>query len=246
MQTRTNAIQQGWDVYGSDDQKIGSVDQVASNYVVIQKGWFFTSDVYIPTQAIESVDAVEGRVYLNIAKGDVDAQGWTNPPEDGQYESDQSQEWEGWAARGDRQTTDRESGTMALHAEELQAQKTTEEVGSVNLRKDVVEEQKTIDVPVTREEVHVRRTPVDRPADTETAFQSDQIDVPVRADRVQVTKTPHVVEEVEVSKTPVEETKTVSDTVRRERVDVGTTGDAQLEQSTTGSGGTRSLNDDQV
>ena len=186
MQTRTNAIQQGWDVYGSDDQKIGSVDQVASNYVVIQKGWFFTSDVYIPTQAIESVDAVEGRVYLNIAKGDVDAQGWTNPPEDGQYESDQSQEWEGWAARGDRQTTDRESGTMALHAEELQAQKTTEEVGSVNLRKDVVEEQKTIDVPVTREEVHVRRTPVDRPADTETAFQSDQIDVPVRADRVEV------------------------------------------------------------
>ena len=55
---------------------------------------------------------------------------------------------------------------MALHAEELQAQKTTEEVGSVNLRKDVVEEQKSIDVPVTREEVQVRRTPVDRPADT--------------------------------------------------------------------------------
>ena len=60
MQTRTNAIQQGWDVYGSDDQKIGSVDQVASNYLVIQKGWFFTSDVYVPTQAIESVDAGRG------------------------------------------------------------------------------------------------------------------------------------------------------------------------------------------
>jgi uncharacterized protein (TIGR02271 family) len=241
METRTNAIQQGWDVYGSDDQKIGTVDQVASNYVVIQKGWFFTSDVYVPVQAIESVDAGEGRVYLNIAKGDVDAQGWTSPPE----EAEQTQEWEGWAARGDRQTTDRESGTMALHAEELQAQKTTQEVGSVNLRKDVVEEQKNIDVPVTREEVQVRRTPVDRPADTDTAFQSDQIDVPVRADRVDVTKTPHVVEEVEVSKTPVEETKTVSDTVRRERVDVGTTGDAELEQSTSGSNSSRALNDDQ-
>jgi uncharacterized protein (TIGR02271 family) len=246
MQTRTNAIQQGWDVYGSDDQKIGSVDQVASNYLVIQKGWFFTTDVYVPSSAIESVDPGEGRVYLNVAKNDVDAQGWTNPPEEGQYESDQSQEWEGWAARGDRQTTDRESGTMALHAEELEAQKTTEEVGSVNLRKDVVEEQKSIDVPVTREEVQVRRTAVDRPADTSTAFQSDQIDVPVRADRVEVTKTPHVVEEVEVSKTPVEETKTVSDTVRRERVDVGTTGAAELEQSTTGGGRSRTLNDDQV
>ena len=144
-----------------------------------------------------------------------------------------TQEWEGWAARGDRGTarTDRDNATITLHEEELQAQKTNQEVGSVNLRKNVVEEQQSIDVPVMHEEVEIRRTAVDRPGDTGNAFQSEEIDVPVHAERVEVSKTAHAVEEVEVSKRAREETETVSDTVRREHLDVGTSGDTQVRQS---------------
>jgi Domain of unknown function (DUF2382)/Heat induced stress protein YflT len=55
--------------------------------------------------------------------------------------------------------------TVQLREEELQARKTPVETGEVRLGKDVVEERKSVEVPVTREEVYVERRPVDRPAD---------------------------------------------------------------------------------
>src|SRR6185437_1216057 len=54
--------------------------------------------------------------------------------------------------------------TVQLREEELQARKTSVETGQVTLGKDVVEEKRTLEVPVTREEVYVERRPVDRPA----------------------------------------------------------------------------------
>lgn len=42
------------------------------------------------------------------------------------------------------------------------ARKSPVQTGSVHLGKDVVEEERTLDVPVTREEVYVERHPVDR------------------------------------------------------------------------------------
>src|SRR5919204_2840532 len=65
------------------------------------------------------------------------------------------------AARAERGTA--EEGTLQLREEELQARKTPVETGQVTLGKDVVEEQKTVEVPVTREEVYVERRAVDRP-----------------------------------------------------------------------------------
>jgi uncharacterized protein (TIGR02271 family) len=51
----------------------------------------------------------------------------------------------------------------------------------------------------------------------------ETIRVPLRAEDVDVRKDTRVVEEVVISKRPVTETKRVSDTVRREEVDVDET-----------------------
>jgi uncharacterized protein (TIGR02271 family) len=115
------------------------------------------------------------------------------------------------------------------HAEELRAQTQQQQVGEVRIDKDVVEEQQTIDVPVTREQVEVRRYAVDRPAsEAQIVDTGDTIRVPVIGERVEVSKEAHVVEEVEVAKTARTETQQVSDTVRREEINVDQQGDVNV------------------
>jgi len=119
--------------------------------------------------------------------------------------------------------------TMQLREEELQARKTSVETGHVTLGKDVVEERKTVEVPVTREEVYVERHAVDRPSDRPIEAGTNQtIDVPVREEQVELEKRAFVYEEVGVNKQRVVDNQQVSGTVRREELRVDRDGDAQV------------------
>ena len=130
----------------------------------------------------------------------------------------------------DTATSQRDGTRVRLREEELQARTRPQQAGEVVVQKDVVEEPRTIDVPVTREEVVVERRPVtDGTIDAgQVADEGDTIRVPVMAESVEVTKQPRVVEEVEISKRAVTEQQRVSDTVRREQVDVRDEGDVDV------------------
>jgi uncharacterized protein (TIGR02271 family) len=119
---------------------------------------------------------------------------------------------------------------VQLREEELRANKQTVEAGEVTVRKDVVTEQKTVTVPVTREEVVVERHPVNRqPADSADFGKGrEEVRVPVREEQVTVEKQPVVTEELTVSKRPVTETEHVSDTVRKEVARTEETGDVNV------------------
>ena len=114
--------------------------------------------------------------------------------------------------------------TVLLREEELRAQKTARQAGEVEIHKQVVSEQKTLEVPVTREEVVVERRPVNPTEaarmDAGEIREGEAIRVPVREEQVTVEKRPVVTEEIEVGKRAVQETQRVSDTVRREEVSV--------------------------
>jgi stress response protein YsnF len=74
-------IQAGWNVYGSDDGKVGDVAEVASNYILVQKGWLFPRDIYVPFSAIASVE--DDSIYLFVTKDQVTSMDWdTIPTED--------------------------------------------------------------------------------------------------------------------------------------------------------------------
>jgi uncharacterized protein (TIGR02271 family) len=120
-----------------------------------------------------------------------------------------------------------DSQRVELREEELRAEKERVQAGEVRVRKEVVTEKKTIDVPVTREEVVVERHPVAgrKPAD-EDIGQDEEIRIPVMEEEVRVEKTPVVKEEVTLSKRQVQETRKVSDTVRREEARIEETGDS--------------------
>jgi uncharacterized protein (TIGR02271 family) len=126
----------------------------------------------------------------------------------------------------------RTEASLELREEELQARKTSVEAGQVSVGKEVVEERRTIDVPITREEVTIERQRVDRPSDRPIEAGAEQsLEVPVREERVDVEKRPVVYEEVEVAKRQVQDTKQVSGTVRREEARIEHEGEAQVSGS---------------
>ena len=206
-------IEHGWDVYGSDGEKVGDVSEVREGYFVASKGLVFPHEHYIPFSAITRVE--HDRVYLNVTKDRIEEQGWDEAPRA--------------TARGTGAGMRAEEGrSVQLREEELQARKETVQTGEVGLRKEVVSEQKTIDVPVTREEVTIERKPGDRRPDDRPVGEGETLRVPVREERVEVEKTPVVTEEVSIGKRPVTETERVSGTVRKEEARVEEEGEVDL------------------
>ena len=122
---------------------------------------------------------------------------------------------------------DRDRQRLQLSEEELLARKERVKAGEVRVRKDVVTEKKTIEVPVTREEAVIERRPVSgRPA-TGNIQEGEEIRIPLTEEEVKVEKRPVVKEEITVGKRSVQETKKVRDTVRREEARIEEQGDVR-------------------
>jgi len=119
--------------------------------------------------------------------------------------------------------------------EQLNVQKAAQQAGEVDITKRVVEEQINVPVELSREHVTVQRHAVDRPLQPgeTTIGENDVIRVPVMEEVANVTKTAHVVEEIEIAKTRETQQQNVGDTVRKEVVDVN---DATKRTDTTGRG----------
>jgi len=134
------------------------------------------------------------------------------------------------------QTDTEDQQRVQLREEELRARKQSVQTGEVGLRKEVVTEQQTLDVPVTREEVVIERRPASgQPSDTPIG-EGETYRVPVREEQVTVEKQPVVREEVSLGKRQVQETQQVSDTVKREEAHIERQGDVNVQGSDMGDG----------
>jgi stress response protein YsnF len=128
--------------------------------------------------------------------------------------------------------------TIQLREEVLQPSKHPVEIGEVFIRKVVVTEERTITVPVMREELVIER----RSIATDSVDASDQLSnspdlpdnqdqpigklveigegevirIPIRTEQVMIEKRPVVIEELVVGKRHVQETRRFSGTVQRE------------------------------
>lgn len=109
------------------------------------------------------------------------------------------------------------SSSIPLREERLQAEKEQVQKGEVRIHKEVVSEQKTINVPVSREEVVIEHHPVsgDRPSDTPIG-QDETIRIPIREEQVHITKEPVVTDEISIEKRIIHDQEQFTDTVRRE------------------------------
>ena len=81
MNRSMDQIVSGSDVYGSDNEKVGTVADVGQNYFLVQKGFLFIKDLYLPTRTIARVDGE--RVYLNVPKHEAEHMGAEQLPAEG-------------------------------------------------------------------------------------------------------------------------------------------------------------------
>ena len=125
--------------------------------------------------------------------------------------------------------TDQDRRSIPIREEQLQADKERVQSGEVRLHKDVIEEQRNIDVPVTHEEVYVQRRAVDPRTSDAPVGQDEAIRVPVSEEQVNVSKNTVTTGEVEVGKRAVTENQRVNDTVRREEVHVDQDGNPRIQ-----------------
>ncbi|GAC1394490.1 MAG: hypothetical protein PVS3B3_13440 [Ktedonobacteraceae bacterium] len=120
--------------------------------------------------------------------------------------------------------------SLKLREERVNVSKERVQAGEVDLHKEVIMEQKTINVPVMHEEAFIERRAVTGAAasDTTPIGEGESIRVPLSEERVSVRKETIVTGEVSVGKRAVEETQHVAETARREEVRVEQQGDAPI------------------
>lgn len=235
----------GSDVYGTDEQKIGTVGQVylddrsdRPEWVTVRTGLFGTKESFVP---LAQADTKANGLRVPFTKDHVkdapriDAdQGHLSHEEESElyrhYGLDDA------AGSGAPQRTSKGRGTvghdtsgpetddaMTRSEEQLKVGTETHEKGRARLRKHVVTEQQTVKVPVTREEVRVEREPItetNRGAATSgPAISEEEHEVVLREERPVVDKETVPVERVRLGKETVTDQEQVSKKVRKERID---------------------------
>jgi hypothetical protein len=73
-------IPEGVDVVGSDGEKVGKVIATTGAFVVVEKGFFFPTDYYVPIEAVANFDG--DKVTLTVSKDEALHQGWDVIPGD--------------------------------------------------------------------------------------------------------------------------------------------------------------------
>ena len=122
----------------------------------------------------------------------------------------------------------KEEGTLQLREEQLDINKSRVQSGEVTLSKDVVEEQKSVDVPVTHEEVVIERTSFDNKQSDSPITSGETISIPVSEEQVNVGKRTVLTGEISAHKREVEETRHIDETVKKEEAHIDSTGNTKV------------------
>lgn len=217
----TAELTNGMKVMSSDGESLGKIVRVEPDMFVIEKGFFFPKDYAIPAHLVSGVR--DGACWLAISKEELGRERDSGIAHDTAREAGAEGTIGGMGVlREDRaDAPGHDEQRLTLSEEELEARKRVREAGEVTVRKEVVTEHRRIDVPVTREEVEIERTPASASsAPGSDAFEEKTIRVPVREEEVEVTKRPRVREEVRVSRTARQQEQRVEGDVRREEARV--------------------------
>lgn len=238
----------GDDVYDSDGQKIGSLEQIyvdndrgEPEWVAVTTGFFGTNVNLVPLEGAriseESLQVAHSKDTVKNAPN-IDADGELSPSEEQELYRYYGVDHPGGVSDRDADLTD-ERGTVArdtsgpetdsamtVSEEKLRVDKTRDEAagGRVRLRKHVVTDQETVTVPVEKEVARIEREPVTEAnrdaAHDGPALSEEEAEITLSEEEVQVSKTAVPKERVSLEKDVVTEEQTVSEDVSREEVEV--------------------------
>jgi uncharacterized protein (TIGR02271 family) len=206
---------------GINDADFGEVQELTSGFVITQKGLIDVEVFGIPKERVESYDGSvlrfnvsEDEAFSKYREGGEDNAEMHSQEEvstidkmDTPLQSNQYKEAE-------------ESTTVPLMEERLDISKRIEE-DTATITKKPITETKTVEVPVTHEEISIeRRKPSGEQtyAEQNPVTSQEEIEIPIKREEIDVNKRPYVKEEVVVKKKPVTETKEVTEEVTSEMI----------------------------
>jgi uncharacterized protein (TIGR02271 family) len=133
-----------------------------------------------------------------------------------------------------RRETNQADAKLRLRKEELDIAKDRVQKGEVEISKEIIEEHKTVDVPVAREEVIIERRSLDNEASDTPISEEETIRIPVSEERVNVGKHTVVTGEISAHKRSIEDIEHVDETLKREEARINRIGDPDVidEEST--------------
>jgi uncharacterized protein (TIGR02271 family) len=121
-----------------------------------------------------------------------------------------------------------EDAHLDLREEELEIDKYRVETGGVTLHKDIVEEEQSVNVPVSHDQVVIEQKSVDHEPTNEPITEEETVHIPVTAEKIDVEKRTVVTGEVSAHKRSVQETEQVNEVLRKEVADVESHGTTDL------------------
>jgi len=122
-----------------------------------------------------------------------------------------------------------EGDKLVLRKEELDVSKNRVETGNVKLSKEVIEEQKVINVPVMHEEIIIERKAIDNePTESSIDDEDEILSMAVSEEQVQVGKHTVITGEIFARKNEVEENREIKETLKREEARVNKDGNANV------------------
>ena len=237
----------GQELRGSDGEKIGTIEEIyldtetqQPEWAVVTTGLFGSKQTFVPLgEASTSDDGVTVPFDKATVKDapNIDPDGRLSEREEQRLYEHYGRSYSG---TGDRDSAGVETGrgdtvghdvsgpttddAMTRSQEELRVGTAEREAGRVRLRKVVVEDEVTQTVPVKREEVRVEREPV-TDANVDAAMDGPEIseeehEVVLREEEPVAEKRTVPKERVRLDKDTQTEERQVSDTLRREEIEV--------------------------
>jgi uncharacterized protein (TIGR02271 family) len=213
-------------VYTADGEEFGHVGEIwydedtrEARYLKVGRGALGLRAVFVPVQGgtvrDDGFQVPFSREQLESSPELGEDEDWTE-----EREHELSSYYAGDDFRRERDTSVSDADAAITRSEEeIQVGKRDVEAGQVRLSKWVETEPVEMDVGLRRETARVTREPIDQPA-SGADFSEEEIEVPLRSEEAVVEKQAVAKERIGIEKDVDTEQRTISDEVRKERVDV--------------------------
>ena len=205
---------------GKNDEDLGEVQEVGDTYVVVQKGLINKEKFYIPQDKVESYDGTVLRFKISEEDARSEYLGDLSPPLSTSIDNDNINNN---TEEAEQKEFESESTRVPLIEEKLNVSKREVTYKEASLIKEPVTETKTVEVPLTYEELIIERRPPTEATTSQRELKPpvttrEEIKIPLKREEVEVKKEPYVKEEVLVKKRRTEERKTITEEIKSERL----------------------------
>jgi len=191
---------------GKNDEDLGEVQEIINNYILVQRGIINKEKYYIPQSQVESYD---GHILrFQITEDDLNKYaGNEAPPSIKEQNASTTAIDSGGGSAGGVKVEEKEETGIPLKSGNQDEGNRDED----SIAKQLVTENKTVQIPVTHEEVTIETRPPSGDTQAQDPVSSkENITIPVKKEQVEIIKTPHFKDETVMKSKPKSETTNTS------------------------------------